>query len=534
VTAVVERPVATGVLGSTTPRLWTKPLVTGPPGPCGCGCALTPETSLGFEGIAFAEQVLGLKLLPWQRFWLIHAFELRGGRYRFRTILTLVGRQCGKTTLLKAVSLWLMYFGRAELVLGAAQSLEIARESWRGAWNMVRVDPELLAQVSINKGLRRPRQGAGDICLELDPSERVPNGARYRITASANEAGRGLSVDLLILDELRAQRDMGAWAALSKTVSARPNGLIVAISNAGSDVSVVLNSLRETALAKKQDTVGLFEWSADDGAELDDWDAIAQGSPALGYTLSEESVLTSLATDPPAVFRTEIMCQHVRVMDTAIDPNAWNDCLDVTGSLATAKDRVAVCLDVAPDGAHATLVGAALMADGRVRLQLAAYWEPGQHGRAPLEAVRRDLPGLLAAMQPTAVGWFPDSPAAGLGPELRALRLTSRRERVKIVDGRVVEEDEQAADELAGAMDREACQSFAALVAARQVLHDGNELITAHVLAAAKKPSGSGGGWKFVRDTPTGHVDAAYAAAGAAYLARLAPAPQPKPRSRVF
>jgi phage terminase large subunit-like protein len=74
--------------------------------------------------------VLGFDLLPWQRWWLLHALELKhDGTYRFRTIVTLVGRQQGKTTLLKIVALWAMYLDRVHLVLGAAQSLDIARES---------------------------------------------------------------------------------------------------------------------------------------------------------------------------------------------------------------------------------------------------------------------------------------------------------------------------------------------------------------------------------------------------------------------
>ncbi|GAA4568706.1 hypothetical protein GCM10023193_50810 [Planotetraspora kaengkrachanensis] len=70
------------LLGSTTPRLWTPPLVTGRRGPCGCGCALTPKTSLGFSCVDFARDVLGIELLPWQRWLLIHALELRpDGRF---------------------------------------------------------------------------------------------------------------------------------------------------------------------------------------------------------------------------------------------------------------------------------------------------------------------------------------------------------------------------------------------------------------------------------------------------------------------
>jgi len=118
------------LMGYEAPRLWTRPLRE-----------LTPETTLGFQAVEFAEGVLGLTLLPWQRWWLLHALELRpDGGFRFRTILTCVARQNGKTHLLKIVSLFFMFMGRARLILGAAQSLDIAKEAWQGAVDLAR-DP---------------------------------------------------------------------------------------------------------------------------------------------------------------------------------------------------------------------------------------------------------------------------------------------------------------------------------------------------------------------------------------------------------
>lgn len=489
-TATLERP--TEVLGRTEPRLWTRPLVAGLPGPCGCGCALTAATSLGFEAIEFATEVLGVELLPWQRWWLIHALELRpDGGYRFRTLLTLIARQNGKTTLLKIVALWAMYMGRAELVLGAAQSLDIARESWAGAVALARGNAELAAEIDT------VRKANGEQCLTLT------NGARYRITAATDEAGRGLSVDLLVLDELRAQRDTGAWAALSKTTSARPDGLIVGISNAGSDQSVVLNTLRSAALAETEPTLGIFEWSAPDGCELDDMEACAQANPALGRTLSVASVRTSLATDPAEVYRTEVLCQHVDALDSALDAAGWKAGADPAGSLASVRARVVAVVDVAPDGGHVTLAGAAVLDDGRVRVEAFAAW-------TSTEDARRELGELVGRIGPAVSGWFPSGPAAALAPELRAL----------------------GAVEIKGQQVYEACQGLADLVLARRVLHPADPLLDAHVAGAQRMHTGDG--WRFAR-RGAGHVDAVYAVAGAVYLARTLPAPDPDlPRPRIF
>lgn len=269
------------VMGRAEPRLFTRE-----------ARPLTRSTTLGFEAIDFATDVLGVDLLPWQRYWLLHALELSpNGRFRFRTVVTLVGRQQGKTTLLKIVALWAMYLDRAHLVLGAAQSLDIARESWQGAVDLAEGNPDLASEIAT------VRRANGELTLGLT------NGSRYRIAAATRAAGRGLSVDLLILDEIREHRDTEAWAALSKTTMARPNGLTVCISNAGDDGSVVLNMLRSAALAAEPGAPALFEWSAPDGCALDDVDAWAQSMPGLGRTISVAAVRNALATDPEPVFR---------------------------------------------------------------------------------------------------------------------------------------------------------------------------------------------------------------------------------------
>lgn len=500
-----------GLKGRAEPRLFTP-----------SDRPLTRENTLGYQAVDFAEQVLGVTLLPWQRWWLLHALELKpDGSFRFRTILTLVSRQNGKTWLLKILALWAMYLGHARLVLGAAQSLDIARESWTGAVELTQDSPELAAEVA------NVRYANGEQCITLG------NGARYRIAAATRSAGRGLSVDLLILDELREHRTPEAWAALSKTTMARPNALTVCISNAGDDQSVVLNTLRSAALAQADPGLGLFEWSAPDGCRLDDPVAWAQACPGLNHgTITEAAIRTSLATDPPAVFRTELLCQHVPSLDGAIDPAAWAVCADPAGagSLAGTGVRVALCLDVSLDYTHTSLYGAAVTPDGRVRVFPVGAWDS-------VDQAREALPALIEAIKPAELGWFPSGPAASLGPELRTMRLTFRRAVAKVETDRnsglrrLVTDDEEEFARLTSALEKEACQAFAADVAGGRLVHPNDPLLNAHVHAATKLRTGDG--WRFGR-TDGGQVDAAYAAAGALYLARMIPEDVPMPRSQVF
>ncbi|MFC9768800.1 hypothetical protein ACFVJ2_44495, partial [Rhodococcus jostii] len=99
--------------GRQEPRIFTPPLRE-----------LTPQTSLGFEAIDFAENILDIALLPWQKWLLIHALELdEDSEFRFRTIVLLVARQNGKSTLMLVLTLWRMYLDRAQMVIGTAQNL---------------------------------------------------------------------------------------------------------------------------------------------------------------------------------------------------------------------------------------------------------------------------------------------------------------------------------------------------------------------------------------------------------------------------
>jgi len=471
------------VLGCAEPRLLTPPLRE-----------LTPKTTLGYECIRFATEILGVELLPYQKWLLLHALELNpDGSFRFRTLLVLIARQNGKTTLVKVLIAWFLFMGRARLVLGAAQSLDIARETWQGVVEMAEDEPELRAEVAT------VRRTNGEQELRLH------SGSRYRIAAATRGAGRGLSVDVLSLDELREHRGWEAWGALTKTTMARPNALVVCTSNAGDSESVVLNQLREAALDHRDSTLGIFEWSAPDGCDLEDVEAWAQANPALGHTVSEASIRSSLVSDPPAVFRTEVLCQRVDTMDSAVELPAWRDCRDPAATLAQrsgetveefearrAELRIVACLDVAPDGEHVTLSVAALGDDGRIRVEPAAGWRDTLTARDELESV-------LDRIGAEAEAWFPSGPGAVFAP------IMKRRKK---------------ATEIKGAEVSAACMGFADLVKSRKVLHPGDPLLDAHIAGAARLHVSDG--WRFTR-RGVGHADAAYSAAGAVYTVQMLP-----------
>jgi hypothetical protein len=483
-------------IGYTVPRIWTRSLRE-----------LPEETTLGFSVIRWAEGTLGLRLLPWQKWWLIHALELAidpsEGMFRFQILLTLIARQNGKTWLLKVVSLYFLYVLRVHLVLGCAQDLSIARESWDGAYDLAAVVEPLAAEFVLNPR-RRPgrRDGAGYESIVLNPNPGEVAEREYRVTASTEKAGRGLSVDLLIMDEFRHCTQL-AWAALAKTTTARPDALILPITNAGTDDSAVLNAIRDAAIGGGEiedlddldgDSIGVFEWSGADGCPIDDPDGNMHANPALGYGMMTRRKLAGFRkADPVEVYRTESLCQRQQSLDTLVMPDRWKHQRDGQLSLKAIRDRVVCVFEVSPDSQHATLLAVGKFDDGKFGLDVVASW-------TDLNEAIKALPEHLKRVKPRVFGWFPDGPAAQFATTLR--RVKGQRE----IKGKEV---------------TEACMMLVGVINRLGVRHGDDPLLTAHIIGARKLEVSDG--FRFVRKG-AGHVDAAYCAAGGVLLADSLPA----------
>lgn len=473
------------LLGRTEPRLWTRPLRE-----------LTPETSYGFAVISFARDVLLQPLDPWEEWAVIHGGELlEDGRPRFRTVLLLVARQNGKTHLCMVLSLFWLYVESWALVLGTSTNLDYARESWERAVSAAE-DNDALSELTAVI-----RRANGEQTLN------TVDRCRYKIAASNRKGGRSLSIDRLILDELREHRSWEAWNAAVPTMNARPFGQAWAITNAGDDGSVVLNSLRESALAKTDERLGLFEYSAPDNCDILDPQMWAYSNPNLGYRIDIDTIrgaalrAADRGGEEEAGFRTEVLCQRVRRLNAAVDPGRWNSSAS-KGSLGQVSRRqIALCLDIAPDGQHATLCAAAQVRPDIYRVEVVAAWS----GIGCSKALRDDLPGWLEKVKPYSVGYFPGGPGAALAADM-ATRPGFPPHGIKM----------QAIKSEAPAV----CMGLADLVQSGAVEHPDDQLMNAHILSAEKLPRGEG--WVYSRKGQ-GHVDAAYAAAGAVHLARLVP-----------
>ena len=474
------------VRGREVPRLWTPPLRP-----------LTPDTSLGFELCDFAADVLGVDLLPWQRWLAVHALELHPTLpgFRYRKVLVLVGRQNGKTTWAQALSLWRMYVDGARLVLGTAQNLDIAEDVWAGAVEMAQSVDELDAEIEA------VRMSTGGKTLVLTGRR------RYKVAAANRKAGRSLTVDLLLLDELREHQTWDAWSAASKTTNAVAAGQVVCLSNAGDDRSVVLNHLYAQGLQTLDgggdERLGLFSWSAPPGADVLDVDAWEQANPSLGWTMAPETIASDAASEPEWVFRTEVLCERVETMSEPPLPG-WDDLADPAAKVPPGADLV-FGVDTSWDRST-TWIAVAARVGRRIHIEVVASglgteWAPHW------------IADRIGRWKPSAVAW--QKSGAPVSSIDAALAAAVGEEMARPLP----------AEELA-----KGCGALYDAVSSGVIVHCGQEQLDAAAATAVVKPLGDS--WAF--DRKNSPADAAPLTAAAAALRALAAAKPSKPPAQIW
>lgn len=376
-----------GLKGYTEPRFYTPPLRE-----------LTPETSKGFEVIEFAE-LLGIELYPWQKWVLIHGLELLpNGEFRFKVVIVEVARQNGKTLLMVVLGLWRMFQFGASRIISAAQSLGDAEDTLDeafaiAAWNPVlryflpdnpRADEE---DDAYNGAYRSRANGKTAMELALAPRpEALDLAAKmpiWSLAVTSRKGGRSKSADLTLLDELREHLDWEAWNAIVPTARNRPQSQAWGFSNAGDPRSVVLRSLRESAMKQIDDETSnesrtaFFSYSAHPDADVLDPEAHAQANPSMGYsTLTADSIMAeakdAITGDNVAGFRAECLCQWQDVLIPGkISLQLWESLTDPDSRRAPGAD-VFVGVDVALDGRWAHVAIASQREDGLWHVEIVA------------------------------------------------------------------------------------------------------------------------------------------------------------------
>lgn len=326
------------LLGSTKPRIQTPPL---------------KGASRIAEVVDLAKKI-GMPLLPWQEYVLEDMLKVDSqGNFQRKSNLLLCARQVGKTHLARMrILAGLFIFGEKNLI-AMSSNRNMALDTFRQVANTIEDNEFLKSQV------RQIRYANGQESITL------LNGARYEIVAATRDGSRGKTADFLYIDELREVSEEAFKAAVPVT-RARPNSQTLMTSNAGDAFSTVLNDMRERALDYPSKTFGFWEYSAPLAARTDIrnkkyW---AMANPALGYTITEEAIEESIATNSIEATLTETLCMWI---DSQVSP--WNygsiEACSVSELLLPVGTLTVMAFDVSPSKRSGSLV-AAQMIDGKI------------------------------------------------------------------------------------------------------------------------------------------------------------------------
>ena len=299
------------------------------------------------------------ELMPYQKFVLNQMLMVnKKNQYRIKTALLLISRQNGKSHLGRVRIIWGMFYGGEKklIIMSAnrATSLMLFREI---AW-IIESTPELKA---MTKAIRYANGG-----------ERIEllNGATLDVISDNSSSPRGRTASFLWIDEIREISEDGYKAAVPVT-RARANAQTLLTSNAGDHFSSVLNSLVERAKDYPPETFGYYEYSAPQYCKIDItsdyfWrTAVAPSNPALGYTITKESIEEAIATNPIEQTRTETLCQWIDSLQSPWPHGVLEETSDNTLEMAVGAYTV-FAFDVSPSRRNGSLVAGQLLPDGRI------------------------------------------------------------------------------------------------------------------------------------------------------------------------
>jgi hypothetical protein len=463
-----------GLGGVQTPRIHSK---------------LNDLPSKGQEMIDFATE-LGINLMEWQRFVCIHGHKIReDGRWAHSELGLIMARQQGKSTLMMLRILTGMFVWGEGLQLASAHRLTTSLETFRQIVGLIETNPKL------EKEVKKIRWQHGAEEIELF-------GNRRFVVKAANNAARGLSKpETIHLDELREYKDEDAWSSMRYSMMAAKNPQVWIYSSAGDQHSVILNKLRERALASAttNDPIGWFEWSAEPDAPIllpsgeMNWSAFAQANPSLGITIHPDN-LKAVINDPPDIVRTEVLAQWVDTINSAIDAQKWAMC-QIDAIPLDPEQPTWLGLDLSPDRKFGALVAAQRLSGERFYIQLLHTWS-NDYSLNDL-AVANDIAPYVRKYNTQTVAYSKRTSQAV------ASRLSSAGIQVTDMDGGIY---------------AESCDRWLGAINSHRLQHSGQEELTQQTLSAAKLPYGDGS-WIIGRRASRVAVCASVATALVTYFA---------------
>lgn len=291
---------------------------------------------------------------------------------RYRRAYLEVPRGNGKTTKVAAAAVKRLFGRKGVMVIGVASDREQANIVFADAAAMVRADRALSDAIDITDSTRRMRR-IGD------------HGGRYLVLSSEDHRAEGYHPDLIIFDELHAQRDRGLWDVLSTSQINLPDALMFAITTAGDDRESICWKVHEMARSACEDRMTAPDmlaaiYAAEDGDDIEDPKVWKKANPNLGVSVMEAEIRAKVAEAKrdPLVMST-VMRYHFDVWQQPqmkpIRLEDWDACGGMVDETALEARTAYGGLDVAQVNDLTAFALAFPADDGSVDL-LMRFWVP--------------------------------------------------------------------------------------------------------------------------------------------------------------
>ena len=440
---------------------------------------------------------LGQPFMPHQQYVMDVAYEIEPatGRLRYDEVIWSIMRQSGKTTGVRAKSVWRCttgqsYFGGDQVSLYLAQTRGAARRKLeRDFGPALRHASAGGSFTEITNPKARPRTPTEwKLSLNNGQEHLLFGGASYlQIDAPNREAGHGDTIDDATIDEAFAHHSDVVEQSVEGTNVTRTDSQLWIVSTAGDEKSMYLwpkvRDGRKMVESGKRSNVAYLEWSLPDDADIGDEDAWWEFMPALGRTISVDTLRRKLAKarrrgddEGEDVFRRTNCNQWVRVpiMGDDDQPQEIPTATWLARTQPKARHVGDVALGVDTSTAHRTvyLTIAGLTLDGRHLVEVIHE----QEGRGGIETY---IDQAMQRYAPVRVAW--DNTNQG-GKALAPGIMRAVDERAELVP-------------LSGAEWGAACESFLIGVTENRICHLNQDTLTFAVEGATRKHRGQSWVW---------------------------------------
>ena len=310
------------------------------------------DAARGDAAVAFA-RFCGLTLYPWQEDLLRDMCRTDdAGNWAAREVVTVVARQNGKGEVLVARELAGVYLFGEKMIFHSAHFMDTAIDAQKRLWEVIASVDELMTWFEyadqspdgrVYDGVPRKTTGNGKESITF------PNGAQILFRTRTKKTGRGLSVELLILDEC-FDLPNETFAALGKLVRAKERAQTVFISSPVNR----LEHMHGAVFSAKR-------WAGIDGAKrvlFKEWSPAPDDDPfdpgvwaACNPSMVDEgpgAQVSDIEADANAAKNSEVLKEAFMVETLAAgnwvprDGDTAGDCISIPSCLSTSTRPAAV------------------------------------------------------------------------------------------------------------------------------------------------------------------------------------------------